>query len=154
MKTALSSALLCAAILNLTASRGSAEPSALYHKELHTKNSHGERIDIAVNELRRDARTSTLTVKASEAALASTVGEPGFVLNCFYELATLRRAAYLIVLKEEVPDDSSRSKFVVGFSPNSHVDPTAYFDLKAPLPKEKNEFISAERHEALLKATQ
>ena len=153
MKAVSLSVLLCAAIVVLMTTRGSAKPNDLYNKEFHAKNSHGESIDIAVNESCRNARTSTLTVKASEAALASTVGEPGFVLNCFYELAARRGAAYLIVLKEDVADDPRNSQFLIGFSPNPHVNPTTYFGLKEPLLKEKNEFISVKDHEALLKAT-
>ena len=77
-----------------------------------------------------------------------------FILDCLYELAKLRDAAYSIVLKEEDVSDPHKSQFLVGFSPDLQVNPTVYFGLPKPLSKEANEFVSVKKHEALLNATQ
>ena len=128
-----------------------AQPPAvapLIRREVKQANPGGKDLVMTFEELRRDARTSTATVKhVSGASVPSAM----FIARGAYDIAKARGAAYFINLKEWEAEGGARM-YLIGFAPDKNVDPETYFDLKEPLPEDKRLlFLSVALYERIFK---
>ena len=99
-------------------------------------------------ELRRDEKTSTATVKSVG---GGSVDSAMFVARGACDIAHARGAAWFINLKEWEAEGGARM-YLIGFSPDKNVDPQTYFDLKEPLPVDKQLlFLSVSAYERIFK---
>ena len=100
------------------------------------------------DEVRRDEKTSTATVKSVG---GGSVGSAMFIVRGAYEIAKARGAAHFIKLKEWNAEDGKRM-YLIGFASDKNVDPKIYFDLKEPLAADKRLlFLSVAAYERILK---
>jgi hypothetical protein len=110
------------------------------------KTRDGRDFVMVFEELQRDEKTSTVTIKAVN---GGSVGSAMFDVRGNYEIAKARGAACFINLKAWEGKDGARM-YLTGFAPNKDVDPTTYFDLKEPLPAAKRHlFLSVKDYEPL-----
>ena len=107
-------------------------------------NPGGKDLVMTFEELRRDTKTSTATVKhVSGASVPSAM----FIARGAYDTARARGAAYFINLKEWEAEGGARM-YLIGFAPDKNVDPKTYFDLKEPVPADQQLlFLSVSAYE-------
>jgi hypothetical protein len=133
-----------------TASAPPNQPVAgpLVRREVKQANPGGKDLVMTFEELRRDARTSTATVKRTSGA---SVPSAMFIARGAYDIARARGAAYFINLKEWDAEDGTRM-YLIGFATDKNVDPKTYFDLKEPLPADKRlQFLSVQAYERMFR---
>jgi hypothetical protein len=120
----------------------------LYRREVNEKNPGGKDLTMTVQEISRDARTSTVNVKfVSGGAMPSSM----FIMRCLYDMARARGVAYFIKLREWEGPDKTRM-FLVGFCDDRKVKTEEYFDLKAPVPKnEEHQFMAVKELDLIFK---
>jgi tRNA A-37 threonylcarbamoyl transferase component Bud32 len=118
----------------------------LVRREVREKARDGRDIVMTFEELQRDERTSTVTLKTVG---GGSVGSAMFEVRGNYDIAKARGAACFINLKGWEGKDGAWI-YLTGFAPSKDVDPTTYFDLKEPLPAEKrHQFLSVKDYEPL-----
>ena len=105
----------------------------LVRREVKDKTPDGRDVAMTFEELRRDAKTSTATVKSVG---GGSVASAMFIARGAYDIAKARGAAYFINLKEWEAEGGTRM-YLIGFAADKNVDPKTYFDLKEPLPEDK-----------------
>jgi len=126
--------------------RAAAAP--LIRREVKQASPGGKDLVMTFEELRRDAKTSTATVKhVSGASVPSAM----FIARGAFDIAKARGAAYFINLKEWEAEGGARV-YLIGFAPDKNVDPKTYFDLREPLPEDKRMlFLSVALYERIFK---
>jgi serine/threonine protein kinase len=108
-------------------------PNQLVRREVKQANPGGKDLVMTFEELRRDAKTSTATVRHVSGAAAPSAM---FIARGAYDIARARGAAYFVNLKEWDAEDGTWM-YLIGFAADKNVDPKTYFDLKEPLPADK-----------------
>jgi hypothetical protein len=120
----------------------------LHRREVNQKNPGGKDLIMTFEELSRDEKTSTATVKRVSGA---SVPSAMFVLRGAYDIARARGAAYFINLKEWEAEDGARM-YLVGFAPDKNVNPQEYFGLKEPLADDPtHQFFAVKVYERIFK---
>jgi hypothetical protein len=120
----------------------------LIRREVKQANPGGKDLVMTFEELRRDEKTSTATVKRVSGA---SVPSAMFIARGAYDIARARGAAYFINLKEWDGEDGTRM-YLIGYATDKNVDPNTYFDLKEPLPVDKRLlFLSVSLYERIFK---
>ena len=118
----------------------------LIRREVKQPNPGGKDLIMTFEELRREAKTSTTTVKQVSGA---SVPSAMFIARGAYDIAKARGSAYFINLKEWEAEGGTRM-YLIGFAPDKNVDPKTYFDLKEPLPEDKRMlFLSVSAYERI-----
>lgn len=113
--------------------QAAAAGAPLIRREVKEKTPDGKDVAMTFEELRRDEKTSTATVKSVG---GGSVASAMFITRGAYEIAKARGAAYFLNLKEWEAEAGQRM-YLIGFAPDRNVDPKTYFDLKEPLPADK-----------------
>jgi hypothetical protein len=102
----------------------------LIRREVRDKTRDGRDIVMTFEELQRDEKTSTVTVKTVN---GGSVGSAMFEVRGNWDIAKARGAAYFINLKSWQGENGEWMS-LVGFAPNKDINPQESFGLKEPLP--------------------
>ncbi|MFZ6647229.1 hypothetical protein ACO0LO_16005 [Undibacterium sp. TJN25] len=117
------SPILCA-VFAVFASYASAAPAPLILNEIHQTGGQGKPLDLRVEEVSRDAKTSTVEIRfVSGASVPSSM----FIMHAIYDIARARGDRYFVKLSEHVGDAGKRT-MLIGFSREKVVDVGSYYD--------------------------
>jgi hypothetical protein len=115
---------------------------------VNQKDPDGKDIVMTFEELRRDEKTSTATVKTVG---GGSVDSAMFVTRGAYDIAKARGAAWFINLKEWEAEGGARM-YLIGFSQDKDINAKEYFGLKEPLPDDpKHRFSPVSAYERIFK---
>ena len=123
-------------------------PTKLHRRDVNQKDPDGKDLVMTFEELRRDEKTSTATVKSVG---GGSVGSAMFVMRGAFDIAKARGAAWFVNLKEWEGENGARM-YLIGFSQEKIVNPQEYFGLKEPLADDpKHRFFAVSAYERIFK---
>ncbi len=125
------------------------KPAAkLHRREERGTTRDGRDIVMIFEELKRDEKTSTATVKSVG---GGSVDSAMFVMRGAFDIAKARGAAYFVKLKEWESENGAWMS-LIGFAPGKDVNPQEYFGLKEPLADDpKHRFFPVGIYERIFK---
>ncbi|WP_394778637.1 hypothetical protein [Undibacterium sp.] len=117
-------ALLVLCALTLTTEVAATNAAPLILIEIHQPAGQGKPLDLRVQELSRDAKTSTVEIHfVSGASVPSSM----FIMHAIYDIARARGDRYFVKLDEQAGDAGKRT-ILIGFSREKVEDIDTYYD--------------------------